>query len=159
MGGRGSASGIGGGIPESNVSTFKGAHGQDPFFGEVAKTTNKYMMFDQVRDKDNAIIMTNNIKIIKGNPVLVTGDHTAIYLKNGQYRLMVDNKNGVEAFAVKVNRNNFKEYTFRGAFDNAPAKKDTFDSLWKKAVSQQKRKQKWKSGGRIWIDNWSWSKD
>lgn len=158
MGGRGSSSGISG-MPASNVSSYKGIKENDRFFGTVAKVSNKYMMFDQVSDKDNAIIMTNNIKVIKGNPVMVTGRNTAVYLKDGQYRLM-EQRDGTQAFAVKINRSRFKEYTFRSDFsDFYFDKKDTFDSLWKTAASQQRKKQKWKSGGMVVIGSNYWRKD
>lgn len=142
------------GIPPSNVEGWRGTKGKDPFFGEVAKTSNKYMMVDQVTDADSAIIMTNNVQVVKGNMVMVTGRNTAVYLKNGQYRRMVS-EDGAEAFAVKINRNYFKEYTFKSDFDFG-GKKDTFDSLHQTAAQQQRQKTKWKSGGRIVISSNGW---
>lgn len=153
-------SGISGGsngMPPSNVDGWRGPKGKDAFFGEVAKISNKYMMVDQVKDADSAIIMTNNVQVVKGNMVMVTGRNTAVYLKDWQYRRMVS-EDGAEAFAVKINRNYFKEYTFRSDFDFGD-KKDTFDSLHKTAAQQQRRKTKWKSGGRIIISNNGWRVD
>lgn len=155
MGSRGASSGAGNVIPQSNVSNYSGAKATDRFFGEVAKTSNQYMMFDQVKDKDNAIIMTNDVKVIKGHMVMLTGENTAIYLKDWQYRLM-KTKDGTEAFAVKINRNSFKEYTFKSGFSDYGGEKETFDSLWKTAIAQQRRKTQWKSGGRIVVSSNYW---
>ena len=107
------------------------------------------MLFDQVTNKENAIVMTNNIAVVKGNAVLVTGKNSAIYLKDWQFRKM-ESDNGATAFAVKINKKYFKEYTFQSSFDFG-GEKDTFETLWEKAFSQQKQKQAWKSGGRVII--------
>lgn len=156
MGGRGSSSGISGGMPSSNIASYGARAQKDSFFGEVVKTSNKYMLFDQVKDKDNAIIMTNNIKIIKGNPVMVTGKNTAIYLRDNQFKLMKQ-RDGIEAFAVKISRERFKEYTFKSGFDEFSfSKKDTFDSLWKTAAKQQRKKQTWRSGKAVIISTNAW---
>lgn len=136
-------------IPESNVSNYSGAKEKDAFFGTVAKKSNKYMLLDQVTNKEDAIVMTNNIAVVKGNAVLVTGKNSAIYLKDWQFRKM-ESDNGASAFAVKINKKYFKEYTFQSGFDFG-GEKDTFETLWEKAVSQQKQKQAWKSGGRVII--------
>lgn len=141
-------------IPESNVQVgeFTRRKTKDPFFGEVLHATNKYFYVDQVKDNDSAIIMTSNIAVVKGNPVLVTGDNTAIYLKDWQFRRMIS-KDGIDTYAVKINRNYFKEYTFKSNFQEFSfgGKKDTFDSLRKVAIEQQKQKRLWKSGGRVII--------
>ena len=108
------------------------------------------MLFDQVTDRDSCIVMTNNIKVINGNVVMVTGQNTAIYLKDWQWRKMTNQETG-DAFAVKLNKGYFKEYTFKNpftefGFDDG---KDTFDTLWKTAAKQQRKKRAWKSGGRV----------
>lgn len=145
MGGRGAKS-ASGGIPPSNLTGA--ALQKDAFFGQVYHTSNQYMLFDQVTDKDNCIIMTNNLKVIKGNVVMVTSANTAIYLKDWQYRKMYSQETG-EVFAVKLNRNFMKEYTFSSPFTefSFDGEHDTFDSLWKTAASQQRKKKPWKSGG------------
>lgn len=150
MGGRGGNSGISA-IPQSNVSGFKGIKEHDSFFGTVAKVSNKYMMVDQVTDKDKAIIMTKNVAVVKGNAVLVTGENSAVYLKDWQFRRMV-NRDGEEAYAVKINRNYFKEYTFKGSFDYIGAK-SSFDDYWNVAAQQQRAKNTWKSGGVVIISH------
>ena len=114
------------------------------------------MVFDQVSDKDHAIIMTRNIQIVKGNAVMVTGQHTAIYLRDNQFRLM-EQRDGTTAFAVKISRDRFKEYTFRSSFDFG-GEKDTFDSLWRISVAQHRRQEEWKSGGRIMISDRYWKR-
>lgn len=156
MGSRGSSSGASSAIPKSNVKGFKGKISKDSFFGEVAKISNQYMMFDQVTDKDNAIIMTSDVKVIKSNMVMMTGENTAVYLKPWQFRLMENNDAGIQAFAVKLSRKYFKEYTFKSGFDDYGGQKETFDSLWKTAASQQRRRTKWKAGKRVIVSNNSW---
>lgn len=41
------------------------------FFGEVKHTSNKYFKFNHVISDDEIIIVSNNVKFVKGNPVLV----------------------------------------------------------------------------------------
>ena len=106
MGGRGGNS-TGGGIPPSNVGKY-GKPKKDSFFGEVQSVSGKYFIVDQVKDRDNAIIKTKNITAVKGNIVMVTGNNTAVYLKDWQARRIYDKQTG-EAYAVKINRKYFKE--------------------------------------------------
>lgn len=156
MGSRGASSGATSVIPPSNVKDFKGTKTNDSFFGEVAKVSNKYMLIDQVQDRDNAIIMTSDVKVVKGNMIMMTGENTAIYLKPWQFRLMENYDLGVQTFAVKLSRKYFKEYTFKSSFDDYGGERETFDSLWKTAAAQQRRKTKWKVGKRVIISNNSW---
>ena len=146
MGGRGAMSASASGIPTSNVADYKGHKEKNPFFGEVAKVSNKYFFFDQVKDTNSCIVVTNNLTAIKGNPVMITGKNTAIYLKDWQFKRL-ESRDGTEAYAVKLNKNYFKEYTFKSDFDFG-GEKDTFDSLYKVAISQHKAKRGWKDGGK-----------
>lgn len=158
MGGRGAtssnlkeSSNIASNVNKNNTSTS-----DDRFFGTVQHESQKYFYFDQCenRDSDTCIVMTNNIKVVKGNPVLVTGNNTAIYLKNWQFRLM-ESREGMTAFAVKVNKNYFKEYTFKNNFDGLSfEKKDTFESLREVAIEQHKQRRAWKSGGMVTIGSY-----
>lgn len=158
FGGRGAVSSIAGntGSIPSNVNKNNGSTSDDRFFGTVQRESQKYFYFDQCenRDSDTCIVMTNNIKVVKGNPVLVTGNNTAIYLKNWQFRLM-ESREGMTAFAVKVNKNYFKEYTFKNNFDGLSfEKKDTFESLRQAAYEQHKQRRAWKSGGTVTVSNY-----
>lgn len=57
------------------------------FFGEDIKMiSNKYFKFTHVIDIDNIILITNNIKIIKGNYVLPVDNNKGVYLKDWQVR-------------------------------------------------------------------------
>lgn len=40
------------------------------FFGTVTKKSNKYFEYNSIIDDDNIIIITNNIKVLKGNFVM-----------------------------------------------------------------------------------------
>lgn len=107
------------------------------FFGEVTKKSNKYFEYNSVIDEDNIIIVTNNIKTIKGNMVMIVDNNKAVYLKDWQVRRVHNFYNGVSAFAVKLNRKYFKPYTFRFDFeDMAFEQEETFDSL-KECASEQ----------------------
>lgn len=100
------------------------------FFGEVTKKSNKYFEYNSIIDEDNIIIITNNIKTIKGNMVMIVDNNKAVYLKDWQVRRVHNFYNGVSAFAVKLNRKYFKPYTFRFDFeDMAFEQAETFDSL------------------------------
>lgn len=114
---------------------------RDFFFGEGnwEAVSNKYFNFKRYIDNDNIIILTNNIRFVKGNPVLLVDNNKAVYLKSwqikpveswfGEYMLATN--------AVKLNRNFFKVYTFKSDFDNmAFEQEDTFDSLIEDAKLQ-----------------------
>lgn len=105
------------------------------FFGEVHNISNKYFKFNHVEDEDNIRINTNNIKFIKGNPVLIVGNHEVVYLKDWQVRECHNFDNGCNFFVVKLNRNYFKTYTFKNPFDVDINGSQTFDDL--KAVAEQ----------------------
>lgn len=107
------------------------------FFGEVTKKSNKYFEYNSIIDEDNIIIITNNIKTIKGNMVMIVDNNKAVYLKDWQVRRVHNFYNGVSAFAVKLNRKYFKPYTFRFDFeDMAFEQEETFDSLKECATEQ-----------------------
>lgn len=142
MGGRGSSSGRAGGTLKSNITHPELAK-DDKFFGKTQYYSNKYFSYDSVIDKDNIIVRTNNIKMIKGNPVLIVDNNKGIYLKDWQVAPIKMNRGEVNTYAVKLNRNYMKEYTFKSNFDDVSfSKKDDFNSLMKVARSQQKRNEK-----------------
>lgn len=88
------------------------------FFGEdVKKVTNKYFKFKRVKDEDNIVIITNNIKVIKDSFVLVVGEKKAVYLKDWQVRKVRNYYENLSAYAVKLNRKFFKTYTFKNEID------------------------------------------
>ena len=137
-------------IPESNVK-YSDMGKRDSFFGKVLQRSNKYFIPDQINDEDNAIIKTNNITVVKDSIVMVTGNNTAIYLKDWQVRRIFDKELG-EMYAVKINRNYFKEYTFKTNFSEFSFdKKDTFDSLWETAKKQHEQAREIKNNGVILI--------
>lgn len=109
---------------------------EDPFYGKIEKISNKYFKIDNIKDKDHITLLTNNVAVVKGNLVLVTGLHTAVYLKGWQAR-RVQNREGIDAWAVKLARPYFKEYTFKGEFDAGEDHK-SFDDLFRIAASQQR---------------------
>ena len=112
---------------------------ENRFFGEGNKkhTTNKYFTFKHVLNGDEIIINTNNVKTIKGNPVLVIGKSDVVYLKDWQIKAAHNFYEGLECFLVKLNRQYFKPYHFSFAFDDMCFENiQTFDDLMEVAKSQ-----------------------
>lgn len=169
MGGRGGSSGLSGGggsewdsahkeknneLAEKRLEGKKGLSlakakaekkDNDFFFGEgnYRYTSNKYFNFNHTPDSDNIIIATNNIKTIKGKPVLIVGNNQAVYLKDWQVRQVHNYNEGINTNLVKLNRKYFKPYTFKSDFSDYSFKKsDTFESLQKVAKEQNKKKMK-----------------
>lgn len=104
------------------------------FFGEdnQHQVSNKYFTFKHVVDNDNIIINTKNVRIVKGNYVLVIGDSTVVYLKPWQVKEAHNwSQLGDDFYLVKLNRNFFKPYTFKFTFDDLSfdGKVRTFDDL------------------------------
>lgn len=142
MGGRGSSSGRAGGTLKSNIKN-NALTKKDSFFKQVQLVSNKYFTYDSVIDKDNIIVRTNNVKMIKGNPVLIVDNDKGIYLKDWQVAPIKMDRGETNTYAVKLNRNYMKEYTFKSNFDDVSfSKKDDFNSLMKVARSQQKKNEK-----------------
>ena len=54
------------------------------FFGKVNYVSNKYFNFNHIIDEDNIVVITNNIKFIKGSLVLVVANNKVVYLKDWQ---------------------------------------------------------------------------
>ena len=121
------------------------------FFGEHAMTSNQYFTFSNVQDEDNIIIITNNVKSIKKNPVLVVGNHEVVYLKDWSIVPVMNWDKGIEAWAVKLNRKYFKVYTFRTEFEDFYFKEtETFDSLMEVAKEQQEK------GNAFRVKSWTY---
>ena len=112
----------------------------EKFFGEVKQKSNKYFTFNHYVDDDNVIIVTNNIKYIKGNPVLVVDNNKVVYLKDWLVEPVRNYYNGIYAYATKINRKFFKVYTFKNDFeDMAFEKETTFDDLVEIAKEQDEK--------------------
>lgn len=110
-------------------------------FGNVKYVSNKYFVAEkQVISNDEVVILTSNVRAIKGNPVLVTGDHKAVYLKD---IAGAQTDNGL-MYAVKLKREYFKEYTFKNTIDdNLYFEKDNkFDDYLRIAKKQQKTRKR-----------------
>jgi hypothetical protein len=109
------------------------------FFGpSVVHRSNKYFTFDHVLSEDEIILVTNNIVTVKGNPVMVVGTHSGVYLKDWTMREVHNHRDGYNAYAVKLKRDFYKVYTF-----STPLSEDididgvqTFDDLKAIAASQ-----------------------
>lgn len=105
------------------------------FFGEVKHTSNKYFKFNHVISDDEIIIVTNNVKFVKGNPVLIIDNNKVVYLKDWNVAEVRNYNMDLYAYAVKLNRIYWKEYTFKSDFEDMCFKEaDTFDRL--KAVAE-----------------------
>lgn len=119
----------------------------DFFFGDGnwEKVTNKYYRIKHAINDNEIILNTNNVKMIKDNPVLITGNNQAVYLKNWQIREAHswDDDGADNFYLVKLNRQFFKPYTFRNDFYGYSfSQPDTFDELLKTAKEQDERNRK-----------------
>lgn len=129
-----------------NVSFNK----KNKFFGDINQVTNKYFEIkSQNPSADEAIVFTDNVAFIKGNPVLITGNNKGVYLKEWnilQASLDFPDESGhniTNTFAVKINKKYYKEYTFKSNFDGVSFDKDeTFNSLKKLATEQEKQRKR-----------------
>ena len=107
------------------------------FFGEVKQKSNKYFRFNHYVDEDNCIIITDNVRYIKGCPVLVVDNNKVVYLKDWLVMPIRNYDNGIYAYAVKITRKFFKIYTFKNEFEDVYfEKEDTFDDLLKVSKEQ-----------------------
>lgn len=112
---------------------------KDRFFREMRFVSNKYFKFNRIINDDECILLTSNIKTIKGSPALVVGENKAVFLKDWLVCEIHSWEDGFNAYAVKLNRKFFKVYTFRNPFDDfCIDKEEDFDSLFEIAKEQQK---------------------
>lgn len=112
----------------------------DRFFGTMTYSSNKYFTFDRIVDDDTCIVITDNVRFVKGNPVLVVNNNQCVYLKDWLYVKVHNYYEGIDSYAVKLTRKFFKTYTFRSDFDDVSFDTaDTFDSLYEVAKQQQER--------------------
>lgn len=112
----------------------------DFFFGKDNYTmqSNQYLTYQSVLDDKDIIIRTNNIKFIKGNPVLVVDNDKVVYLKDWQLRESGNYNEGLDFYLVKINADYFKPYQFRFSFDDVEFEKEqTFEDLKNLANEQQ----------------------
>lgn len=116
------------GIKENNLTRF---------FGKVEHKSNKYFTFNHYINENEAIIITNNVKYIKGNPVLIIANNKAVYLKDWLVKPVHNYFNDIYAYVVKINRQYFKPYTFKSDFEDMCIETEyTFDDLLNVAKEQ-----------------------
>ena len=122
------------------------------FFGEHQMLSNQYFTFNRIQHEDEIILITNNLKSIKGNPVLIVGNNQAVYLKDWNVVPVMNWDEGIDAYAVKLNRKYFKIYTFKSDFEGYDFDQpETFDSLLEAAKEQQTKNMK------IRVKSWTYS--
>lgn len=107
------------------------------FNGGYNMRSNKYFEFTHVINNDEIIIITNNIKTIKGSLVLVIGNDKVVWLKDWQVKKVRNFYNGVYGYAVKLNRQYFRTYQLNFEFEDLLFDKDNnFDDLLEVARMQ-----------------------
>ena len=80
------------------------------FYGrEMEYTSNKYFIFKRFISKDAVIVLTNNIKYVHDNPVLVVAKNKGVYLKDWQLRQVHNIKAGVQNKWQDIQNINFEE--------------------------------------------------
>lgn len=110
-------------------------------FGKAKWVSNKYFVPEkQVLSNDEVVIFTNNVKSIKGNPVLVVGEKKAVYLKD----ISAAQTDTGLTYAVKLKRQYFKQYTFKNEIDPDLyfEKDNNFDDYLRIAKKQQKTRRR-----------------
>lgn len=122
------------------------------FFGEHKMISNKYFTFKHVQSDDEIILITNNLKSVKNNVVLVIANNQAVYLKDWNIVPVSNFDESIEAYAVKLNRKYFKAYTFQRDFEDiAIEPPETFDSLLATAKEQDAENMKIKVNGWTYL--------
>ncbi len=125
---------------ESNLDFFFGT-------GNWRKCSNKYFTFKRIIDEDNIIIVTNNIKLVKGSLVLVVANNKAVFLKDWQILSIKNWDLQLNSYVVKLNKNFFKVYEFKTDFENIYIDQETtFDELVKISKEQEDKNIKWALG-------------
>lgn len=108
----------------------------EKFFGETKRASNKYFFFNHIINNDTILIVTDDIRKIKTSFVLMVGNDKAVYLKDWQLAHVTTKESG-ETYAIRLNRNFFKVYTFRTPFEDAMFEHEqSFDDLAKIAERQ-----------------------
>lgn len=124
------------GLKEKNMSWF--------FAAGYEMKSNKYFTFKNVINDDECILITNNIKVVKGSYALIVDNNKAVFLKDFQIKQVYNYFNDLSAFAIKLNRKYFKTYTFQNDFEDMYfEKEETFDDLMKAAKEQEIANNKW----------------
>lgn len=119
------------------------------FFGEDAEVYTDYVKhFTHYINDDEIRLITNDIKIIKDQYVLIISNNKAVYLKPWQVMKVKNWNLEMNSYVVKLNRKYFKPCTFKFIFDNYETKatEDSFDDLIKIAKEQDNNQIPWKYG-------------
>lgn len=107
------------------------------FFGNVRHISNKYFRFTHRIDEDNIIINTNNVRFVKGSPVLAVGNNDGVYLKEWNVKTAHNRDSGMNFYVIKLSRQYFKTYTFGRAFKDVDIPQTlSFDDLLRIAEEQ-----------------------
>lgn len=123
-------------VKECKKNDLKYFYGQD-----LEEVSNKYIRFKHVKNDDEIILVTSNVKMIKDNYVLIVGNNKGVYLKDWTVRKVHNYDEMFNGYAIKLNRNYFKIYTFSSDFKNVYFEKDeTFDDLKQIASTQDDTK-------------------
>ena len=119
------------------------------FNGGYKMVSNQYFTFNRVINNDEIIIITTNVKYWRNKEqyVLAVNNDKVIYLKPWQVACVKSWDLGMNAYAVKLNRNYFKSYQLSFKLDDFIfEKEDTFDDLLEIAKKQNQEDLKWSLG-------------
>ena len=115
------------------------------FFGQDIKmASGKYFYFNRVQklagdNDDVVIILTKNIKTIKGLPVMLVAKDKGVYLKEWQVRKVASYAEGINCYAVRLTRKFYRVYEFKTDFEEYRFEgyMDAFDDVARIAKEQQ----------------------
>lgn len=115
------------------------------FFPNVKMESNQYFVAERVIDEDTIVIITKDIIVnpYKQTILFLVDNNKAVYLKPQNVKYVSNYFNGLNGYAVRLNRNFFKVYTFKNDFEGFSFDNEsTFDELVEIAKSQEKEELK-----------------
>lgn len=126
-----------------NVNKLKTPERRDleTFFGceNISMKANNYFTYKSVLDDNTIIVLTNNIKRIKSNYVLIVGKNKGLYLRAWQFRKVCSYREGINCYAVKLFRTYYDPYEYDFVFKDMDIEEDiTFDMWHEEAIEQEK---------------------
>lgn len=111
----------------------------DYFFSqEIKMSSKKSFHFKNVINDDLVILLTTNIRTVKNKRILVTGEHTGIFLKDWQFIKLNNHQRGINCYAVKLYRKYFKPFNF-GNISFYPGKPEIND--FEEAIARAKKQE------------------
>lgn len=110
------------------------------FFGHDLKmVSGNYFTFNRIKSEEEFILLTNDIKHIKGKPVLIIAPNKGVYLFPDQVKKVSNYQLGINTYAVVLKKKYFKPWTFKFEFSGYEESKEySYEELLEIAKEQQR---------------------